>query len=72
MLKQLFLKYALKKTPENLQLGALKKYLQLQFTADAKKMLFQDFVNKCFKKISECILGKIDKKLLSRLADFGY
>ena len=72
MLKQLFLRYALKKTPENLQLEALKKYIQQQFTADAKKMLFQDFVNKCFKKNSECILGKIDKKLLSRLADFGY
>ena len=36
-------------------------------------MLLQDFVNK-FKKIhiSEDILGKIDKKVLSRLADFGF
>ena len=30
------------------------------------------FCQQIFKKKSEGILGKIDKKLLSRLADFGY
>ena len=35
-------------------------------------MLLQDFVTKYLKKNSEGILGKIDKKLLSRLADYGY
>ena len=36
-------------------------------------MLLKDFVNKYFlKKISEGILGKIDEKHFSRLADFGY
>ena len=34
-------------------------------------MFLQDFVNKYLKKKLEDILGKIDKKLLSRLADFG-
>ena len=35
-------------------------------------MLLQDFVNKYLQKISEDILGKTNKKLLSRLADFAY
>ena len=36
-------------------------------------MVFQNFVNKnILKKNSEGIRRKIDKKLLSRLADFGY
>ena len=34
-------------------------------------MLLQDFVNKYFLKNSEGILGKIDKKLLSSLADLA-
>ena len=35
-------------------------------------MFLQDFVHKYFLKMSEGILGEIYKKLLSRLADFGY
>ena len=36
-------------------------------------MLLQDFVNKILKKnVSEGILEKIDKNLLSNLADFGH
>ena len=34
-------------------------------------MLLKDFFNKVLKQI-EGILGKIDKKLLSHLADFGH
>ena len=35
-------------------------------------MLLQGYVNKLKKKNSEDILGKVDKKNLSHLADFGH
>ena len=35
-------------------------------------MLLQGYVNKLKKKNSEDILGKVDKKKLSHLADFGH
>ena len=66
------MRYVLKRTPENLYLEALKTHVKQQFTADKQKMLLQDFVNKYLKKNSDDILEKTDKKLLSRLADFGY
>ena len=38
-----------------------------------KKDAFLEFSSQVFEKnISEGILGKIDQKILSRLADFGY
>ena len=37
-----------------------------------KKMLFVGFCPQILKKSSVGILGKLDKKLLSRLADFSY
>ena len=48
-------------------------HLVYHFTVPLKNDL-QDFVNKSLEKknISEDILGKIDKKLLSRLADFDH
>ena len=36
------------------------------------KYVFAGFCQEILKKQSKGILGKIDKKLLSRLADFGY
>ena len=63
LLKQLFLKYVLIRIP-NTTAAVHCGYMKDALAGFCEQILKN--------KNSEVILGKIDKKLFSRLADFGY